>query len=70
LGTSSGFGLPKWSWNRGRRWQGEPEANEPAAFPNIFTALEKQLGLKLEKAQDVPVDMIVVEQVEKTPTEN
>jgi uncharacterized protein (TIGR03435 family) len=50
--------------------RGTPEANEPAAFPNIFTALEKQLGLKLDKAQDVPVDMIVVEQVEKTPTEN
>ncbi len=45
-------------------------ANEPVVFPSIFTALEKQLGLKLDKAQDVPVDVIVIEQVEKFPTEN
>jgi uncharacterized protein (TIGR03435 family) len=48
-----------------------PEASEPqTGFPNIFTALEKQLGLKLEKAADVPVDVIVIERVEKVPAPN
>jgi uncharacterized protein (TIGR03435 family) len=39
-------------------------------LPNIFVAIEKQLGLRLEKAQDVPVDVIVVDRVDKIPTEN
>jgi uncharacterized protein (TIGR03435 family) len=38
--------------------------------PNLFAALEKQLGLKLVKVKDVPVDVIVVDQVDKVPTEN
>jgi len=50
--------------------RGTPEASEPARFPSLFTALEKQLGLKLEKAQDVPVDVSVIETVDKIPTAN
>lgn len=49
---------------------GTTEASEPSAFPNIFTALEKQLGLKLEKAQDVPVDVIVIDKMDKIPAAN
>jgi uncharacterized protein (TIGR03435 family) len=47
-------------------------ANEPegGGLPNIFAALEKQLGLKLEKVKDVPVDVIVIDRVDKVPTEN
>ncbi|HEY6346852.1 MAG TPA: TIGR03435 family protein [Bryobacteraceae bacterium] len=37
--------------------------------PNIFTALEKQLGLKLEKGKR-PVDFLVIDQADKVPTEN
>ena len=36
----------------------------------LFTALEKQLGLKLTKVKDVPVDMLIVDHVDKTPTGN
>ena len=36
----------------------------------IFKAIEKQLGLKLEKTSDVPADLIVVDHVDKIPTEN
>jgi uncharacterized protein (TIGR03435 family) len=39
------------------------------AGPSIFEALEKQLGLKLEK-QRVVVETFVVEHAERTPAEN
>jgi len=41
-----------------------------SGLPNIFTALEKQLGLRLEKTRDVPLDVIVVDRVDKVPTAN
>jgi len=37
--------------------------------PTIFTALQEQLGLKLESRKG-PVDLLVVESVEKVPTKN
>jgi uncharacterized protein (TIGR03435 family) len=37
--------------------------------PNIFDAFEKQLGLKIERRKG-PVQMLVVDHVEKAPTEN
>jgi uncharacterized protein (TIGR03435 family) len=37
--------------------------------PNIFSALQSQLGLKLEPKKG-PVPIIVIDHVEKTPTEN
>jgi uncharacterized protein (TIGR03435 family) len=41
-----------------------------SGLPGIFTALEKQLGLKLEKTHDIPLDVIVVDRMDKVPTEN
>jgi uncharacterized protein (TIGR03435 family) len=41
----------------------------PGRGPEIFTALEKQLGLKLEKGKR-PVDFLVIDQADKVPTEN
>jgi len=37
--------------------------------PSLFTALEKQLGLKLEKSK-TQLDVVVVDHMDKTPTEN
>jgi uncharacterized protein (TIGR03435 family) len=39
------------------------------ALPDVFSALPSQLGLKLE-SKKVPTEMIVVDHIEKTPTEN
>lgn len=38
-------------------------------FGSIFSAIQEQLGLKLVR-QKVPVDYLVIDQVEKVPTEN
>ena len=48
-----------------------PAAGDPDdGGPTIFTAIQKQLGLRLNKTADVPVDVIVVENVDKVPTPN
>lgn len=46
------------------------QANDPNSnFPDIFTAVQEQLGLKLESIK-VPVDYVVIDHVDKIPTEN
>jgi uncharacterized protein (TIGR03435 family) len=44
-----------------------PELSEP--LPDLFAAMESQLGLKLQ-AKKGPVDVIVIDHIEKRPTEN
>jgi uncharacterized protein (TIGR03435 family) len=47
-----------------------PVVNEPGGFPDIFVAVQRELGLKLIKTADVAMDVIVVEALNKTPTGN
>jgi len=46
-----------------------PEPGGDDTRPTIFTALQEQLGLRLE-TRKVPVDVIVVDHAARTPTEN
>ncbi len=46
-------------------------ASDPGSgLPNIFNAVEKQLGLRLVKVASIPVDIVVIDKAEKTPLEN
>jgi len=48
-----------------------PAPDSPATdLPDLFLALRKQLGLRLDKTQGVPVDVIVVDSVDKVPVAN
>ena len=46
-----------------------PDQNAEDAGPSIFTALNEQLGLRLEPRK-LPVSILVVDSIGKTPTEN
>jgi uncharacterized protein (TIGR03435 family) len=45
-----------------------PAASAPDS-PDLFTALQEQLGLKLEQRKG-PVEVLVIDHVEKIPTQN
>lgn len=45
------------------------DAAEPSSLPDIFSALQSELGLKLEPKK-VPVEIFVVDHMEKIPAEN
>ena len=47
----------------------EFDPKDPPPFPDLFAAVQSQLGLKLE-SRKAPVPVIIVEQAQKIPVEN
>jgi uncharacterized protein (TIGR03435 family) len=47
----------------------KPDSDEPAG-PSMLKALESQLGLKAQPKKSAPVEILVVDLLEATPTEN
>jgi uncharacterized protein (TIGR03435 family) len=64
-------GLPPNAPPPGEGGPGTPMAGAPDAqsSPNLFTALQEQLGLKLEQRKG-PVELLVIDHLEKAPIEN
>jgi uncharacterized protein (TIGR03435 family) len=50
-------------------WQGREEQTDAPAGPGIAEAVEDQLGLRMERRK-APVEILAVDHIEKTPTEN
>jgi len=48
---------------------GTPHEADSQSAPSLFTALQEQMGLRLEQKKGL-VDLLVVDRLEKTPTEN
>ena len=46
-----------------------PVESPDSSLPSIFTAIKEQLGLKLE-SQKVPLQMLVIDNCQRVPTEN
>jgi uncharacterized protein (TIGR03435 family) len=59
----------EWSNDDGKAGGDGAEGKSVDTRPLIFTALQETLGLRLEPRK-VPVEILVVDRVEKTPTEN
>ena len=38
--------------------------------PDVFSAMEKQLGLRLQKAGSIPLQVLVIDHADRIPTEN
>ena len=58
------------AYNIELRWSSqEPKPGDPDTAPTLFDALQESLGLRL-RAEKVPVEMVVVDHIERVPTEN
>jgi uncharacterized protein (TIGR03435 family) len=62
-----GFYQVNLEWTSDNPRMGAPEAS--ASGPSLFTAVQEQLGLKLEGRKG-PIDVLVIDSVDKTPEEN
>lgn len=47
-----------------------PEGSADSELPSMFSAIQEQLGLKLDPQKHVPITVLVVDDVDKVPTPN
>jgi uncharacterized protein (TIGR03435 family) len=60
----------KYSFTLGYTYErGGAALEQPSGVPTVFRALEQQLGLKLVPKK-VPFDVVVVDSIDKVPSEN
>ena len=70
LGSAKYDFILKWTPDASQSQLGDPRPNvplpadNPDAPPDLFTAFQQQLGLKLESTK-APVDVLVIDRVEK-----
>ncbi len=55
------------NYDVGMEYNADLEHDSP--LPSLFTTLQESLGLKLE-SQKVPVDFLVIDHINRVPTEN
>lgn len=58
-----------WAPDETTRFSPEAPPAAPSGAPSLFAAFQEQLGLKLEGRKG-PVEVLVVDHIERTPTEN
>jgi uncharacterized protein (TIGR03435 family) len=46
-----------------------PDSDPDSSLPSIFTALQEEMGIRLQPSK-VPVEMVVIDHLNKIPTEN
>jgi uncharacterized protein (TIGR03435 family) len=51
-------------------WSPQTDSNDSAEGPSLLSALESQLGLRLQRKKSAPVEILVIDHIERTPTEN
>jgi len=69
MGMMKGMPMPMPSPGDGAGGPGPAATPDGSSGPTIFSAVQEQLGLKLEGRKG-PVDMLVIDSLEKVPTEN
>jgi uncharacterized protein (TIGR03435 family) len=70
LAFAGSFGMPRSVAAQIAASGGDTGSQQPGGGPSLFTALEKQLGLKLVKAKNVTLDVLIIDHLDRVPTPN
>ena len=51
-------------------WSPKADTDDSVDGPSMLSALESQLGLKVQPKKAAPIEMLIIDHIERTPTEN